>query len=99
MPVLCMVSVSSTPGATALARMPIDRVPPRGDALGAAVGQLRATTGCPVGTIRVRAFRIAAELFRAPMLARFAHDYPEFVLDLTLDDTVVDVIAEGIAAR
>ena len=48
--------------------------------------------------MRVHAFRIAAELFIHPMLARFAREHPGVVLDLTIDDTVVDMVAGGFDA-
>ena len=47
------------------------------------------------GTVRVHAFRVAAELFLAPMLAGFARDFPDIVLDITLNDTVVDLVTGG----
>ena len=49
------------------------RVRPALDELGIAIGQLRASDGRPAGTVKVHSFRIAAELFLAPLLAR---DYP-----------------------
>jgi DNA-binding transcriptional LysR family regulator len=60
-----------------------------------ALDGVRPTSGRPSGTVRVHAFRIAAELFLAPMLASFARDFPEIVLDITLDDTVVDLVTGG----
>ena len=73
----------------------LERVRPAMEELGAAVGQLRAADGRPAGTVRIHAIRIAAELFLSPMLASFTHDYPEIVLDITLDDTIVDIVAAG----
>ena len=83
---------------TEAGRTLLDRVRPAVEELGAALDQLRATNGRPAGTVRVHAFRIAAELFLTPMLARFSRDYPEIVLDVTIDDTVVDIVATGFDA-
>lgn len=80
---------------TEAGRTLFERVRPAMGDLGAAVEQVRSANGRPAGTVRVHAFRIAAELFLAPMLARFARDYPEIVVDVTLDDNAVDIVASG----
>jgi len=71
------------------------RVRPAVSELGSAVGQVRRTRERPAGTVRVHAFRSAAERYIAPILGKFATAYPDVVLDLTLDDAVVDVVAGG----
>lgn len=87
-------SVSLTDTGRAL----LERVRPALEELDAAVGQLRASDGRPAGTVRIHAFRIAAALFLEPMLAVFARDYPEIVLDITVDDSIVDIVAAGFDA-
>lgn len=87
-------SVSLTEAGRAL----LNRVRPAVDELGAAVDQLRAADGRPAGTVRIHSFRSAAELFLTPMLARFAREYPEIILDITLDDTVIDLVSGGFDA-
>ena len=87
-------SVSLTEAGRAL----LDRVRPAVTELGAAFDQLRAADGRPTGTVRIHAFRIAAEVFLAPMLARFARDYPQIILDITVDDAVADIVAGGFDA-
>jgi DNA-binding transcriptional LysR family regulator len=47
------------------------------------------------GTVRVHAFRIAAKLYLAPILARFRQTYPRVGMDITLDDAVIDPVAAG----
>ena len=76
----------------------LERVRPVVDELGAAVDGLRAVDGRPTGVVRVHAFRMAAELFVAPMLAGFARAHPGIVLDVTVDDAVVDVVGGGFDA-
>lgn len=74
------------------------RVRPAISELGSALGQVRRTRERPAGTVRVHAFRSAAEHYIAPMLGAFAAAYPDVVIDLTLDDAVVDVVAGGFDA-
>ena len=47
--------------------------------------QPRTTTriNAPAGLVRLATSRMAARMVLAPKLARFAHDYPDVVLDLT----------------
>jgi DNA-binding transcriptional LysR family regulator len=74
------------------------RVRPAVSELGAAIGQLRRTRERPSGTVRVHAFRSAARTYLDPILPSFAARFPDVVLDITLDDTVVDVVAGGFDA-
>jgi DNA-binding transcriptional LysR family regulator len=74
------------------------RVRPAVSELGAAIGQVRRTRDRPSGTVRVHAFRSAAKRYLDPILADFAARYPDVVLDITLDDEVVDVVAGGFDA-
>jgi DNA-binding transcriptional LysR family regulator len=74
------------------------RVRPAVSELGAAIGQVRRSRERPAGTVRVHAFRSAAERYLDPILADFAARYPDVVLDVTLDDEVVDVVAGGFDA-
>ena len=84
-------SVSLTDAGKAL----YDRVRPAIEELGTVMDQGYRVADRPTGTVKIHAFRIAAELFLTPMLARFARDYPGVVLDVTLDDAVTDVVAAG----
>lgn len=74
------------------------RVRPAVSELGDAVGQVRRYRDRPAGTVRVHAFRSAAEKYIAPILPNFTEAYPDVVLDITLDDAVVDVVAGGFDA-
>src|SRR5580693_3425205 len=62
---------------------------------GDAVGQVRRYRERPAGVVRVHAFRSAARTYVEPILAAFTQAYPDVVLNLTLDDEVVDVVAGG----
>jgi DNA-binding transcriptional LysR family regulator len=71
------------------------RVGPAVSELGAAVGQIRLYQQRPAGTVRVHAFRSAADLYIQPILAGFHAAFPDVVLDVSVDDAVVDVVAGG----
>lgn len=72
-----------------------DRVRAAIDELGTVMGMDLGVAGQLTGIVRIHAFRIAADLFLTPVLARFARDYPGVVVDITLDDAVVDFVAAG----
>lgn len=74
------------------------RVRPAVSEIGNAIGQVRLYQERPAGTVRVHAFRSAAAAFIEPMLPHFAKAYPDIVLDITFDDTVVDMVAGGFDA-
>jgi DNA-binding transcriptional LysR family regulator len=47
----------------------------------------------PAGLVRVHSFRAAAALFLDPILADFASAFPDVTLDITLDDSVAELVA------
>jgi DNA-binding transcriptional LysR family regulator len=71
------------------------RVRPAVQELAAAIEQTSELGARPVGIVRIHCFRTAADLFLRPLLRPFHDAYPEVVLDITLDDEVVDVVAGG----
>ncbi len=73
----------------------LERVKPAVEEIGEALGETRERRVHPAGTVRMHCFRTAAELYLTPMLRAFSDAYPQVVLDVTLDDTVVDIVAEG----
>jgi DNA-binding transcriptional LysR family regulator len=73
----------------------LERVKPAVEQLGEALSETREGRAHPAGTVRMHCFRTAAELYLTPMLRAFNNAYPLVVLDVTLDDTVVDIVAEG----
>ena len=60
-----------------------------------AFAAVRRSAGRPAGRVRIHAFRLGAELFLAPILATFSRQFPDVVLDVSLDDQVVDLVAAG----
>jgi DNA-binding transcriptional LysR family regulator len=71
------------------------RVRPAVQELAAAIGQTSELRARPAGTVRIHCFRAAADLFLRPLLRPFHDAYPDVVLDITLDDEVVDIVAGG----
>ncbi|MBB4100100.1 LysR family transcriptional regulator [Sphingomonas kyeonggiensis] len=84
-------SVSLTEAGAAL----LARTGPALAELGEAMLQARAGREGIAGRVRVHASRFAGELHVLPILARFGRDYPDVVLDISLDDTVIDIVAGG----
>ncbi len=72
-----------------------ERVKPAVDQLGNALGETSESRAHPTGTVRMHCFHNAASLYLTPILRAFNDAYPQVVLDVTLDDTVVDIVAEG----
>jgi len=72
-----------------------ERVQPAVGELAEALGETRERRAHPAGTVRVHCFRAAADLYLTPILRDFSDAYPQVVLDVTLDDAVVNIVAEG----
>ncbi|MEN2978820.1 LysR family transcriptional regulator [Tistrella bauzanensis] len=84
-------SVALTPPGQAL----FNRLRPAMDEIGAAVEMASRAGGRVAGTVRVHAARVAAARRIEPMLAAFHAAHPDVVIDLTVDDAVVDIVAGG----
>jgi DNA-binding transcriptional LysR family regulator len=55
------------------------------------INDFRAT---PSGSLRLTVAPPAADLVLAPLLARFAAQYPEIRLEITIDDALTDIVAD-----
>jgi len=84
-------SVSLTEGGSAL----LVEVAPAIASLSGALDRARNAGNRPAGRVRLHCFHAAADSFVVPVLPALARDYPEITLDLTIDDTVVDIVAGG----
>src|SRR5579862_6351603 len=49
----------------------------------------------PVGRVRLVTPRLAAVMVIAPKMKSFAQDYPDIVLDITTDESPMDIVAGG----
>ena len=63
-----------------------------------ALGEISGLRDTPAGRIRLLMPRFAVESVLAPKLARFAREYPDIVLDVTTDDSRMDIVAGGFDA-
>src|SRR5512143_1304123 len=63
-----------------------------------ALGQVSGLRDRPAGRVRLLLPRSAAIIALVPKLAQFARDYPEVVLEVTTDNSRVDLVAAGFDA-
>jgi DNA-binding transcriptional LysR family regulator len=61
--------------------------------VGNVLDRIAGLSGHPAGHVRLVAPRLAAKMLLAPKLAKFAGDYPDIVLDITTDDSPLDIVA------
>jgi DNA-binding transcriptional LysR family regulator len=66
--------------------------------LDSAVNETAALQDRPVGTVRLNLPKLAADLILAPRMGEFAKAYPSVRLELTIDDGLSDVVAQGFDA-
>ena len=60
--------------------------------------QLSGLRDKPVGRVRLLVPRLAGTTVLGPKLAKFTHDCPDVVLDITADDSRLDIVAGGFDA-
>ena len=63
-----------------------------------ALGQVSRLRNKPAGRVRLLVPRLATSTVLAPKLGQFASDYPDIVLDVTTDDSRMDIVAGGFDA-
>ena len=63
-----------------------------------ALGQVSGLRNKAAGRVRLLVPRLAANTVLAPKLGEFARDYPDIVLDVTTDDSRIDIVAGGFDA-
>ena len=63
-----------------------------------ALSQISGLSGKPAGRVRLLVPRLAAMTVLAPKLGQFARDYPDIALDITADDSRMDIVAGGFDA-
>src|SRR5438309_6337297 len=63
-----------------------------------ALNHLSALRDRPAGRVRLLVSPLAATAVLAPKLGQFARDYPDIVLDVTTDESRVDLVAAGFDA-
>jgi DNA-binding transcriptional LysR family regulator len=63
-----------------------------------ALGQVSGLRNKPAGRVRLLVPRLAVHTVLAPKIGEFARDYPEVVLDVTTEDSRMDIVAGGFDA-
>jgi DNA-binding transcriptional LysR family regulator len=63
-----------------------------------ALQQLSGLRDKPAGRVRLLVPRLAGTTVLGPKLAKFARDYPDVILDITADDSRMDIVAGGFDA-
>ena len=63
-----------------------------------ALGQVSGLRNQPAGRVRLLVPRLAVKAVLAPKIGRFVRDYPDIVLDVTTDDSRMDIVAGGFDA-
>jgi DNA-binding transcriptional LysR family regulator len=63
-----------------------------------ALGQISELRNKPAGRVRLLVPRLAVASVLAPKLGQFARDYPDILLDVTTDDSRMDIVRGGFDA-
>jgi DNA-binding transcriptional LysR family regulator len=63
-----------------------------------AIDQLSGLRDKPAGRVRLLIPRLAGTTVLGPKLAKFTRDYPDVILDITADDSRLDIVAGGFDA-
>lgn len=73
----------------------LERLNPAIASIEAVLGELDNVRQRPAGRVRVNAHKPAAAYLILPRLPKFSIEYPDVSVDLTVDDGLVDIVAEG----
>lgn len=76
----------------------LDRVRPAFLDIDAALEELDAFRGQPLGKLRINAPRAAAKLVLLPIVARFLRAHPAIEVEVVIDDALVDMVSGGFDA-
>jgi DNA-binding transcriptional LysR family regulator len=71
----------------------IARLGPALNDVNSVLDQIAGLRDRPAGHVRIVAPRLAARMVLAPKLERFTREYPDVLLDITTDDSPLDVVA------
>lgn len=71
----------------------LTRLAPAFIELDAALDDLKSTRDAPAGLLRINIPRMAAVHVIGPLLGRFQAAYPDITLDVMVDDTITDIVA------
>jgi DNA-binding transcriptional LysR family regulator len=73
----------------------LDRIAPAFLEIDAAVAAVHDFRDRPVGVVRINVPSVAAEILLTPVLSRFVQTYPDVRLEITMEDSFVDIVEGG----
>jgi DNA-binding transcriptional LysR family regulator len=76
----------------------LNRVQPAFTEIREALGQVSGSRNKPAGRVRLLAPRLAVKTVLAPTIGGFVRDYPDITLEVTTDDSRMDIVAGGFDA-
>ncbi len=71
------------------------RLKPAFEEIQIAVEEVSRFRSAPIGRVRIHAPRQTALIFIEPILKEFHEAFPDIILDITIDDAVIDIVAGG----
>lgn len=75
-----------------------ERLAPALGEVSAALDAVNSFRDSPVGTLRLNVPTIVARMILPPLVSRFLHDHPGVSVEVTAEDTFIDVLAAGFDA-
>jgi DNA-binding transcriptional LysR family regulator len=76
----------------------LERLVPALGEVGAALDAVNRFRDSPAGTLRLNVATVVARIILAPLVTRFLAQHPGIVLEVTADDSFIDVLAAGFDA-
>ncbi|PSJ42898.1 LysR family transcriptional regulator [Allosphingosinicella deserti] len=76
----------------------LDRFTPVMEELQRALDEARSAGSTPAGVLRIHAQKLGYDRYLKPIIGLFCSEYPAIVLDITIDDAPIDIVAEGFDA-
>lgn len=76
----------------------LDRFKPVMEELQRALDEARSAGSTPAGNLRIHTQKLGYDRYLKPLLGLFCSEYPAIVLDVTIDDSPIDIVAEGFDA-
>lgn len=80
---------------TEVGQLLFDRLAPAFADVDGAVAAVNDLRDRPAGLVRINVPSVAAEIVLGPVLGRFARAYPDIRLDVTMEDSFVDIVEGG----
>lgn len=76
----------------------LERLAPALGEVGAAVDAINSFRDSPIGTLRLNVPTVVARIVLPSLVSRFLRQHPDIVLEVTAEDTFIDVLAAGFDA-